>query len=263
MCTYDASGSADPDGTIVSYEWTFGDGATLDQPSATATATHVYRSGTFTVHLIVRDNGGASATVSTTVQTVNNAPVASFVTICDSVRCTVDASASADPEGRALGSYAWNFGDGYGGSGLRQEHIYAAPGTYRIVLTVSDDVGQQATFGAGITIPPGSMHVGDLDGTSTAGSRGSSIFNVSVVVHDGDHRPVSNARVIGLWSSREAGGCTTNGTGQCSVSTALKTTQTGTTFSIRTVEHLVYIYNGLNHDAESDSDGTTITIKKK
>ena len=83
MCTYDASGSADADGTITSYEWTFGDGATLYQPAGTATATHSYRTGTFTVQLVVRDNGGASATASTTVQTVNNPPVPSFVTICD------------------------------------------------------------------------------------------------------------------------------------------------------------------------------------
>ena len=80
---YDASGSADPDGTITSYEWTFGDGATLYQPAGVATATHSYRTGTFTVQLVVRDNGGASATASATVQTVNHPPVASFVKTCD------------------------------------------------------------------------------------------------------------------------------------------------------------------------------------
>ena len=132
------------DGTIAAYEWTFGDGTTLYQPSGTPTATHIYRTGTFTVQLVVRDNAGASATVSTTVQTVNLPPVASFVSTCDSVRCTVDASASMDPDGRALANISWNFGDGYGASGMAiQEHIYAGPGTSRIVLTVADDVAQQ------------------------------------------------------------------------------------------------------------------------
>lgn len=264
MCTYDASGSVDPDGTIASYEWSFGDGATLFQPSGTATATHVYRTGTFTVQLVVRDNGGASATASTTVQTVNHPPVPSFGWICDAGRCTFDASASADPEGRALRYYAWNFGDGYGESGTAiQNHTYTAPGTYPVVLTVADDVGQEATFGATITIEPGSMHVGDLDGTSTPGSRPSSMLNVTVVVHDADHRPVSDASVIGLWSSGEAGGCTTDGTGRCTMSTAARGTQAGTTFTIRTVEHVVKVYRGLNHDPDGDSDGTTITFKKK
>jgi PKD repeat protein len=264
MCTYDASGSADPDGTIASYEWTFGDGATLYQPAGAATATHAYRTGTFTVQLVVKDNGGAGATASTTVQAVNNPPVPAFTRVCDAVRCTFDASTSADPEGRALQYYWWDFGDSYGVTGAAiQEHIYAAPGTYRIVLTVADDVGLQAAIDATITIQPRSMHVGDLDGVSTAGSRASTIFNVTVAVHDGDHRPVTNARVTGLWSSGEAGWCTTNGTGQCTVSTALRATQAGTTFTIRTVKHMAYVYQGLNHDPDRDSDGTTITITKK
>jgi hypothetical protein len=107
------------------------------------------------------------------------------------------------------------------------------------------------------------MHVGDLDGVSTAGSRASTIFNVTVAVHDADHRPVTNAKVTGLWSSGETGGCTTNGTGQCTVSSAVRATQAGITFTIRTVEHVVYVYRGLNHDPDGDSDGTRLTIKKK
>ena len=189
LCTFDASGSADPDGTITSYEWTFGDGATLYQPAGIATATHSYRTGTFTVQLVVRDNVGASATASATCRLSINPPVASFVTTCDGVRCTFNASTSADPEGRALQYYSWNFGDGYGTYGTAiQQHTYAAPGTYRVVLTVADDSGQPATVQSTITVQPGSMHIGDLDGTSTPGARGSSIVNVTVVVHDGDHR---------------------------------------------------------------------------
>jgi outer membrane protein assembly factor BamB len=64
--TFDASGSYDPDGTIVAYHWDFGDG----QESYEKIATHAYASpGTYTVTLEVTDNGGAKgyATMEITV----------------------------------------------------------------------------------------------------------------------------------------------------------------------------------------------------
>lgn len=61
---FNAAGSTDRDGTIVAYEWTFGDGARAAGP----TATHTYASaGTFTAQLSVTDNLGYSATRSVTI----------------------------------------------------------------------------------------------------------------------------------------------------------------------------------------------------
>jgi PKD repeat protein len=62
--TADASGSHDPDGTIVSYSINFGDGTTV----SAATATHTYSlAGSFKVTATVTDNGGASSSASQTV----------------------------------------------------------------------------------------------------------------------------------------------------------------------------------------------------
>jgi len=57
---FDGSGSSDPDGTIVAYEWDFGDGAT----ATGVTATHKYSSGTYTAVLTITDNSGATASTS-------------------------------------------------------------------------------------------------------------------------------------------------------------------------------------------------------
>ena len=57
--TFNASQSYDPDGTIVNYEWNFGDSAT----STGKIVTHKYASsGTYTVSLKVTDNDGLTAT---------------------------------------------------------------------------------------------------------------------------------------------------------------------------------------------------------
>jgi PKD repeat protein len=63
-CAFDASGSDDPDGTIVTYAWTFGDGAI----GSGVTASHSYAgSGSATVTLTVTDDEGASDTATQTV----------------------------------------------------------------------------------------------------------------------------------------------------------------------------------------------------
>jgi PKD repeat protein len=65
-CSFSSAGSSDPDGSIASYAWTFGDGAT----SSSANPSHTYAApGVYTVKLIVTDNGGAkdSATRSLNV----------------------------------------------------------------------------------------------------------------------------------------------------------------------------------------------------
>lgn len=62
--SFNGSGSSDADGTIVSYNWTFGDGTT----GTGATPTHIYSSaGTYTVNLVVIDDDGAAHSSSTKV----------------------------------------------------------------------------------------------------------------------------------------------------------------------------------------------------
>ena len=59
--TFDGSESTDPDGTVTSWAWSFGDGAFGTGP----VTTHLYTTaGTFTASLTVTDDGGASSTAT-------------------------------------------------------------------------------------------------------------------------------------------------------------------------------------------------------
>jgi len=63
-CNFDGSASSDPDGTISSYAWNFGDGNT----ASGANVSHTFSAaGTYSVQLTVTDNDGASNTSSTDV----------------------------------------------------------------------------------------------------------------------------------------------------------------------------------------------------
>ena len=76
LVNFNSAGSADPDGSILSYTWTFGDGAT----GSGATASHTYQNpGNYTAVLTVTDNQGATGTASvgftvTTNPNIINAP---------------------------------------------------------------------------------------------------------------------------------------------------------------------------------------------
>ena len=75
LCLFDSSAAGDPDGSIASYAWTFGDGAT----STAANPSHTYgAAGTYNARLTVTDNQGATRSVTKSV-TVTDDPVESTV----------------------------------------------------------------------------------------------------------------------------------------------------------------------------------------
>jgi PKD repeat protein len=85
----------------------------------------------------------------------NRAPTASFTSAVQGLSATVDGSGSSDPDG-TIASHTWDFGDGSTAGGPTAGHTYAAPGTYTVTLTVTDDDGATATTTRPVTVeqPP-------------------------------------------------------------------------------------------------------------
>lgn len=141
-CTFDASGSSDPDGDIASWYWDLGDGTMASGEKLE----HQYDvDGNYWVSLTVRDDDGDKGTDghSVTIATANKAPVAKLQVSCDQLSCKADGSSSSDADGTIV-DWRWDFGDGHQASGERAEHQYDSAGSYVIRLEVEDDKGDRS-----------------------------------------------------------------------------------------------------------------------
>jgi len=153
--TFDASESADTDGTIVLYEWDLDADGTTDATGLSVT--HAFpAAGVHPVSLMVTDNDGAVdvSTQGIPVDTGgtggdNQVPEADFtVTPADGEEVnlnevvTFKAEGSSDPDGSII-SYEWDFDrDGeYDATGLEVTHVFHTGGAHVVTLRVADDDG--------------------------------------------------------------------------------------------------------------------------
>jgi PKD repeat protein len=143
--------SRDEDGSVLVWEWDFGDGET----SSRKDPTHTFEDkGTHRVTLMVEDDDGNTDTVTQSVTIKNLPPTAEFtasvtmVQIGDEIRFT---DASTDPEKHQL-RYSWEFGDGATSEANNPSHIYDEAGSFSVTLTVTDDEGETDTASESVRV---------------------------------------------------------------------------------------------------------------
>jgi PKD repeat protein len=135
-------------GEPLRYEWDFGDG---NRGQDTHPRHRYAQAGEYQVQLRVIDAQGCAREI---IRTVNiwQRPVANF-SVGDACPGQVlrFANTSKVTPGHTP-RYQWDFGDGGGSREANPMHVYASPGAYRVLLTVSDDNGCANTLGQTIVV---------------------------------------------------------------------------------------------------------------
>ncbi|PJJ76579.1 putative secreted protein (Por secretion system target) [Thermoflavifilum aggregans] len=165
--TLNGSASYDPDGSIVSYSWSYVSGPnvyTITGANTPKPTLYGLVEGTYVFQLTVTDNNGATA--SDTVQIIvkpspNIPPVADIrgdtLVIFPNNALVLDGSQSYDPDGSIV-SYQWNqiagptdiTVQGWDSSMLSLQNLDV--GTYTFTLTVTDNSGAKATSRFSFTV---------------------------------------------------------------------------------------------------------------
>jgi gliding motility-associated-like protein len=133
------------DATIVSWNWDFEDGQTLQGSEAS----HTYIDfGTYTVTLTALSDSGCTATGTTVVNVFPNPlPDIMLATAEGCEPLAVPFFNASVVEGGSIVNYTWDFGDGQTATEVNPTHIYADTiGTFDVALTVTTNNGCTASI---------------------------------------------------------------------------------------------------------------------
>ena len=178
-CTFDSSATNDPDGTIASLAWTFGDGAT----STSASPAHTYTaSGSYVVTLVATDNQGAQSTATATVNVVLPPPAPT-----DSYGAAVYA---ANPE------LYWRLDETSGTTAADRSQV-GDPGVYTGGVSLGSPSPISNSFGTGVTLDGNTGAIYSSQSMTTPNTFSESIwFNTTTT---------SGGKIIGFGSAPTGG----------------------------------------------------------
>ena len=237
--------------------------------------------GTATFSYVVADSTGATATalVMVFVNPVNDPPVASNRTATvaengsvsilfqaldpDKERCDLVFIAEPNTSHGQLGPFV-DAGCSPNGDMVTAVYTprpgYSGPDTISYVVSDGTVQSQFATVSITVVAQP-RVHVGDIDASTIKGS-GTWSATAAVRVDTAGHAPQSGVVVDGVWSSGQAGSCTTTALGTCAISSgSIARKIQSTTFTVTAATYASTTYDpSANHDPDGDSNGTSIVI---
>jgi hypothetical protein len=157
-------------------------------------------------------------------------------------------------------TFSWNTsGEGLGSHTLTATHDFSDGNTANDQNSTSVSIEEAPP-------PAEDSHVGDLDGSSASSAFFRWRATVTIRVHDDSHDPVQGATVSGSWSggASGSGSCTTGADGSCTITSGnIWNFYTSATFGVSNITHSTLTYNASkNHDPDSDSNGTSITVSR-
>lgn len=205
--------STDPDGTIVSRWWNFGDGYYSDLQNPI----HCYYvEGVYSVTLTVEDDNGMADHITKQINLMNNPPTATIDSISPNPSGEGElvsfSGHGTDTDGTIV-AYDWESSiDGHLSSSATFSSSTLSTGTHTILFKVKDDNDAwSSVVTESLEIISSTMHVKSIEMSTETKTyfwgewtRTRALATITIV--DGNNNPVEGAIVSGDWSGLTSGG---------------------------------------------------------
>ena len=148
--------TANGSGTIISWQWNFGDPASgTNNTSTNQHPTHVFTApGSYDVTLIIESSSGCSDTTTQSI-TVSDPPEVEFTyspaCMGEDIQFTVDGTITDIAN---VSTWSWSFGDGQTSNLQDPTHNYTSPGDYDVTLSIETNDGCTASITHTVTVNP-------------------------------------------------------------------------------------------------------------
>lgn len=148
---FDASGSMDPDGEIISYEWEFNEDGRFDDAKGVEAEYTYEKTGKYKAELRVTDNSDEFDVAEKIIEVTEKAALKAVITHDNTVEkfyagesYTFSGENSTSPNGK-IKKYEWDFGDKSPKvETITASHIFQEAGNYTVTLKITDEKNIEA-----------------------------------------------------------------------------------------------------------------------